>query len=87
MPEDKFVNFSIDPTAPACDARAITPSDSSELDEITLGLNVATTGQVRVTTLNGTITDLTLNSGFFFPIRVSKVWTTGTTATGIRGLF
>jgi hypothetical protein len=64
----------------------ITPDDSNDLAQITTALNVSTPGSVRVTTIGGTIGNLTIQPGHAFPIQARRVWQTGTTATGIRGL-
>lgn len=71
---------------PAIAAFDVTPTDSQDLDQIASALNVATPGTVRVTTEDGSTADLTVHPGQAFPIRVRRVWLTGTTATGIRGL-
>jgi hypothetical protein len=39
-----------------------------------------------VTTLDGSTADITVHPGQAFPIRVRRVWSTGTTATGLFGL-
>jgi hypothetical protein len=43
-------------------------------------------GVVRVTPLAGGTADVFIDAGVVFPLRVSRVWATGTTATGICGL-
>ena len=74
------------PTDPAITAFDITPDDSSDLVQATTALNVATPGTVRATMVDGSIADLSVNRGEAFPAQVRRVWQTGTTATGIRGL-
>lgn len=74
-------------TSPATDIEEITPSDVADLAYMTKSLNVATPGVVRVTTETGTISDVFIAAGLPFPLRVRRVWATGTTATGIRGLY
>ncbi|MDA8586932.1 type IV secretory system conjugative DNA transfer family protein [Rhodobacteraceae bacterium] len=49
-------------------------------------LSVKTPGTVRVTIQDGSTGDVTIHPGQPFPIRVKRVWLTGTTATGISGL-
>ncbi|MGZ2260293.1 spike base protein, RCAP_Rcc01079 family [Roseobacter sp. A03A-229] len=87
MPMDKYSSFVRTPSLPAYGVQEITPSDTADLAEATLALNVASVGTVRVTTLDGTVSDVTIAPGEAFPLRVSRVWETGTTATGIRGLY
>ena len=74
------------PRDPAVSVFEITPSDSVDLAQATTALGVATPGTVRVTTVDGSTSDVVIHPGQVFPIRVLRVWTTGTTATGIRGL-
>ena len=71
---------------PAVTVFEITPNDAADLDHVTTAINVATPGTVRITTADGSISDLTVHPGQSFPIRAARVWQTGTTATGLRGL-
>ncbi|SHH18196.1 hypothetical protein SAMN05444003_2349 [Cognatiyoonia sediminum] len=87
MPIDRYKTFQNGPDGPAVGASLISPSDTVDLIELTVGLNVSTTGQVRVSMKDGEVVDLTIGSGRFFPVRVSKIWETGTTATGIVALY
>jgi uncharacterized protein with PhoU and TrkA domain len=87
MTIDTFVNASDTLTTPATDIEQIVPSDTSDLGHMTKALNAATAGVVRVTTQQGTITDIFLAAGTVFPLRIRRVWATGTSATGLRGLF
>lgn len=74
------------PTDPAVTIFDITPDDASDLARTTTALNVATPGTVRVTTEDGSIADITIHPGQAFPVQARRVWLTGTTATGLRGL-
>lgn len=65
----------------------IAPSDSTDLAQVTRALNVAAAGLVRVRTVGGDTADVYVAAGVAFPIRVRRVHATGTTATGIRGLW
>ena len=75
------------PSSHARDAVAVTPSDSTNLPKSEcVGLSVAVTGVVRVTPelgTDGTSVDITIAAGGVFPQGVKRVWSTGTTATGI----
>jgi len=86
MPIDKFSTYAGGPGLPATSIIDITPSDVIDLSYVTVALNVATPGRIRVTTLDGDTSDVSVAPGAAFPLRVSRVWMTGTTATGIRGL-
>lgn len=74
------------PSDPAITVFDITPDDGADLAHVTSALNVATPGTVRVTTLDGSVADLSIHPGQAFPLRARRVWQTGTSATGIRGL-
>lgn len=73
--------------APAAGLVAITPNDDGDIDARIRGLNVAASGTVRVTAIDGTIGTVYVIAGIVFPIRVRRVWATGTSATGIIGLY
>lgn len=82
-------NFAIRTRAlgdPAVTVFDITPNDAADLAQITTALNVETPGAVRVTTADGSVATLSVHPGHVMPVRVTRVWQTGTTATGIRGL-
>lgn len=83
---DAFADRHRRPTDPAITLFDITPDDVANLAHVTTALNVATPGTVRVTTVDGSVSDISVQPGQAFPIRVRRVWLTGTTATGIRGL-
>ena len=71
---------------PAVTLFEIAPDDATDLAHVTTALNVATPGTVRVTTEDGSVSDITVHPGTSFPIRARRVWHTGTSATGVRGL-
>ena len=71
---------------PATKGFAITPHDTNLLTQPTRYLAVGVAGTVKVDFAEeGTGITLTLPSGVH-PIRVKKVYSTGTTATGLVGL-
>lgn len=75
-------------TAPADNIFLITPNNDSDLGQLTRGIAFAAAGTLRVTTVANedvTIPDGALAAGIIHPIRVRKVWATGTSATGIVG--
>lgn len=68
--------------SPITGAFAITPHDSNDLTEVTLNLFVGTAGTAKLTMFDGSVVEYaTLNAGRH-PLRVKRVWATGTTATG-----
>lgn len=81
-----FANRTRTPSDPAITLIEVTPDDTADLPLVSLSLNVATPGTVRVTTQDGTVSDVQIHPGHAFPLRVRRVWETGTTATGIRAL-
>lgn len=72
--------------SPASWAYAITPDDATDLPVASRALNVAEAGFVQVTTVSGTVARIYVAAGIPFPIRVTRVWATGTTALGIVSL-
>lgn len=84
---DKFKTHRESLNSPPTDVIVVTPSDIDDLAQVSRGLNVAQSGTVRVSTLSGTLADITIAAGIVFPVRVKRIWATGTTATGILALF
>jgi len=69
-------------------AAAVTPSDSADLAYTTKGLWVGGVGNVKVTMAGGdAVTFTAVPAGTFLPISVSRVWSTGTTATLMLALW
>ena len=71
------------PSSYATDARTVTPDDGADIDPGCIGLSCAASGAVQVTTERGTTLPITVVAGGIFPQGVSRVWSTGTSATGI----
>jgi hypothetical protein len=44
-------------------------------------------GSVKITTVDGSVMTVYLAQGLIKPIEVTRVWSTGTTATGIVGYY
>jgi hypothetical protein len=81
---DNFNTMTAGLTAPAINASAVTPSDSTDLTDTSRGLYVGVSGDVKVTMAGGAaVTFVGLAAGVIHPIRASRVWSTGTTATSI----
>ena len=86
MPDD-FASLSSSLTSPAVGAAAITPSDSVVLPATTRALYVGTAGNLRAQMVSGEVVTFTnLVAGSFYPLRLSQVMATGTTASGLIGL-
>jgi hypothetical protein len=84
---DTFEGFAPGLESPATRLKSVVPNDSVDLDHASRALNAAGAGLVRVTTLGGDTETLFLAAGIAFPLRVSRIWQTGTTATGIVVLY
>jgi hypothetical protein len=65
---------------------AVTPSDSVDLTVPSRGLLCGVAGNAQVTTQAGQTVTIPLQQGYN-PIRVRRVWSTSTTATGIFALY
>lgn len=75
-------------TDPIENGFSITPSDTVDLTHPTRGIYVGASGNLKVILVSGdTITFVGLSSGTIHPIRVRRVFSTGTTATSILGLY
>lgn len=62
----------------------VTPNDSTDITPGDQVLYVGTGGNVKVTTADGsTVTFTNVPSGAILPVSVRRVFSTGTTATGI----
>lgn len=72
---------------PADNAFAVTPNDSTDLTTTARALYIGSTGNVKVTTAGGdTVTFSSAAAGTIIPMRVQRVFSTGTTATNILAL-
>lgn len=64
----------------------VTPSDSVDLTYVTRGISLAAAGALKVVTHGGetvVIPSGALTAGIIHPLRVTRIWSTGTDATGI----
>jgi hypothetical protein len=69
-------------------AIAITPSDSTVLSQPIKGFMVGVTGAVKVNfTEIGTAIVIQAVAGYFYPFSINKVFSTGTSATGIIAVY
>ncbi|MFY9209545.1 MAG: hypothetical protein WAO69_00295 [Aestuariivita sp.] len=84
---DKFDTHQTGLNSPIQGGFDITPDDSGELAEVTRALMVTTSGDVAVELRNGDLLTLPgLMPGAIYPLRIQRVFATGTTATGLKGL-
>lgn len=84
---DEFSSYRGGITAPASHGAALVPSDSTALTRSTRAIYVGTAGDLSVRLVSGD--EVTLSgviAGMIYPMRVSHVLATGTTAGGLVGL-
>lgn len=72
-----------DLTAPASRCIAVTPSDTESLPVKSRAIMTNADGYVQITTIGGDVVRLLIVAGVPMPVRVDKIWATGTTATEI----
>ena len=66
----------------------ITPSNTEDLERVTRGIYVGVSGDLKVDLASGdTITFVGINGGQIHPIRVRRVYATGTDATDLIGVY
>ena len=84
---DNFADFQATLTAPAFSAIEVTPSDTTDLPEVTRAIYVGQSGDLRVRMQDGTtVTFTATQAGAIYPLRVAQVLATGTDASGIVAL-
>ncbi|MBA96011.1 MAG: hypothetical protein V7763_11360 [Sulfitobacter sp.] len=84
---DNFSDYSSGLSGPICGGFDITPSDADEISQVTRAIMVSQSGDLSVELKSGDAIVLkNLIPGAVYPFRISKVLSTGTTATGITGL-
>ncbi len=75
------------PNGPAVGASAIAPSDANTIP-VTRGIYVGTAGDLKADFVNGgTVTLKGLAAGIVHPLRLTRVYATGTSAADIVGLY
>jgi hypothetical protein len=85
---DPFSNHESGLTSPARNAAAVTPNDSTDLPTAARGLYIGGAGNVKVTMQGGQdVTFTALAVGVWYPLSVTRVWSTGTTATNIVAIW
>ena len=83
---DKFNKFYSSIDGPIENIEEVTPNDASDLSTASRAINVNVGGAVKVTTVTGSVGTIRIPDSGIFPIRVTRIWATGTTATGIVSL-
>lgn len=83
---DGFASQSNALTSPPTDGVAVTPDDANDLAFVTRGVSFAGAGDLKVTWASGRtsiIPNGALVAGAQHSMRVTRIWATGTAATGI----
>lgn len=83
---DKFSSYTESLESPPSELIVVTPDDGQDLAFASRGINVAQSGTVRITSVTGSTATITVAAGIVFPVRATRIWATGTTATGIVAL-
>jgi hypothetical protein len=88
---DRFSKNTIMLESPAGDFFSITPADATTFTQTTRALFVGTGGNIKIMghgkVANTVITLTNVPSGALLPIRVQRVYSGNTTASGLVGLY
>lgn len=76
-----------DITGPAYGVFNVTPSDTVDLLKSSRAIRVTIGGAVKITGADGVTTVCDFIGGETRPLRATRIWATGTTATGIEGMY
>lgn len=88
MAIDPQPNYSKWIDSPAENAETVTPSNSVDITYVSRALYIGSTGDVKVDMKGGqTVTLVAVPAGAILPIRVTRVYATGTTASSIIALY
>ena len=74
-------------TGPSRGGFNITPNDSADLPDIPRALYIEVGGTLKITNYDGTIETFAEVQPGLFQKSAKRVWSTGTTATGIHGWY
>lgn len=85
---DTFKNQASSLEAPARDGATLTPSDSAPIAVMTRAVYVGTGGDLRVEMAGGQeLTFANVQGGTFLPLRITRLFQTGTNAGGVVGIW
>lgn len=85
---DRFKKYSAGLNSPASSAFQILPDDATTLVHVTRAIYVGRAGDLAIEMADGqAVTFTAVQPGMIYPIRCNRVYQTGTTASGIIGLF
>ncbi len=85
---DHFKSHTPGLSSPILDGLALLPSDSATLPHLTRALYVGADGDLTVRLQSGVVLSFgAVQAGVIYPLRVDMVLASGTTATGLVGLW
>lgn len=85
---DDFASFKGGLESPIRRGFDISPHDTNEVSHITRAIHIGVGGDVKVTTVDGdTFVLKNCVSGDRYPVMARIIWSTGTTATNLVGLY
>ena len=82
---DPFQSYMPNLQSPLASATALTPDDGADLTHVSRALYLGVGGAVKVTLADGSIATFINMLAGWHPLRVRRVWATGTSATDIVG--
>jgi hypothetical protein len=77
-------------SSPSIGAFSITPSDDTDLLFVTRGIAFSPAGTLKLTMADDSIITIpsgVLNAGVIHPLRIKRIWATGTGASNIIGFY
>lgn len=83
---DLQIGQSTDATAPGRGSQTAVQSDTDDLSEPYASLYCTGAGDVKFRGLDGADDTWTVPANFIIPVAMLRVWSTGTTATGLKGI-
>ncbi len=72
---------------PAIGGEAVTPSDSLDLNQPSRGLMASVAGNVKITMIDGSVLTIPVLANVIYPLGITRVWSTTTTATGMFAFY
>lgn len=83
---DPFEKHSAQLDSPARRAMEVTPDDDNDMALSARALYIGVSGDIKVTTVDGDDATFVGHPAGYMPVRVKRVWETGTDATNIIAL-
>lgn len=80
---DKFKNYTPGVRDPIQSATVVSPNDSVDLPVVSRAIYIGSTGDLHVTLLSGEVITFKNMLAGWHRIRVSRIWSTNTTASDI----